>query len=86
MNSGWWPVLWFLIKVFFLLFCYVWLRGTLPRTRYDQLMALGWKILIPFSIIWLLLVATVRDAARRQLALAGRATRSPAWSSSCSSC
>ncbi len=40
-NSGWWPVLWFLIKVFFLLFCYVWLRGTLPRTRYDQLMALG---------------------------------------------
>ena len=59
-NSGWWPVLWFLIKVFFLLFCYVWLRGTLPRTRYDQLKALGWKILIPFSIIWLLLVATVR--------------------------
>jgi NADH-quinone oxidoreductase subunit H len=59
-NSGWWPVLWFLIKVFLLLFGYVWLRGTLPRTRYDQLMALGWKILIPFSIIWLLLVATVR--------------------------
>jgi NADH-quinone oxidoreductase subunit H len=59
-NSGWWPVLWFLIKVFALLFGYVWLRGTLPRTRYDQLMALGWKILIPFSIIWLLLVATVR--------------------------
>ena len=59
-NSGWWPVLWFLTKVFLLLFGYVWLRGTLPRTRYDQLMALGWKILIPFSIIWLLLVATVR--------------------------
>jgi NADH-quinone oxidoreductase subunit H len=59
-NSGWWPVLWFLIKVFALLFGYVWLRGTLPRTRYDQLMALGWKILIPFSIVWLLLVATVR--------------------------
>jgi len=59
-NSGWWPILWFLGKVFALLFCYVWLRGTLPRTRYDQLMALGWKILIPFSIVWLLLVATVR--------------------------
>ena len=58
--NPWWCVLWFLIKVFILLFCYVWLRGTLPRTRYDQLMALGWKILIPFSIIWILLVATVR--------------------------
>ena len=59
-NSGWWPVLWFLIKVFALLFCYVWLRGTLPRTRYDQLMALGWKILIPLSIVWILLIATVK--------------------------
>jgi NADH-quinone oxidoreductase subunit H len=60
-NSGWWPVLWFVIKVFILLFCYVWLRGTLPRTRYDQLMALGWKILIPLSIVWILLIATIRE-------------------------
>jgi NADH-quinone oxidoreductase subunit H len=59
-NQNWWPVLWFLIKVFILLFCYVWLRGTLPRTRYDQLMALGWKILIPLSIVWILLIATIR--------------------------
>jgi NADH-quinone oxidoreductase subunit H len=59
-NNNWWPVLWFLIKVFILLFCYVWLRGTLPRTRYDQLMALGWKILIPVSIVWILLIATIR--------------------------
>ena len=58
--NPWWCVLWFLIKVFILLFGYVWLRGTLPRTRYDQLMALGWKILIPFSIIWLLMVACVK--------------------------
>ncbi len=59
-NSGWWPVLWFVIKVFIILFCYVWLRGTLPRIRYDQLMAIGWKVLIPGSILWILLIATVR--------------------------
>jgi NADH-quinone oxidoreductase subunit H len=59
-NSGWWPVLWFLIKVFILLFCYIWLRGSLPRIRYDQLMAIGWKVLIPVSIVWILLIATVR--------------------------
>jgi NADH-quinone oxidoreductase subunit H len=59
-NSGWWPVLWFVIKVFILLFGYVWLRGTLPRVRYDQLMAIGWKLLIPVSIVWILLIATVR--------------------------
>jgi len=59
-NQNWWPVLWFVIKVFILLFCYIWLRGTLPRVRYDQLMAIGWKILIPVSIVWILLTATVR--------------------------
>jgi NADH-quinone oxidoreductase subunit H len=59
-NSGWWPVLWFVIKVFILLFGYVWLRGTLPRVRYDQLMAIGWKLLIPVSIVWILLIAAVR--------------------------
>jgi NADH-quinone oxidoreductase subunit H len=59
-NSGWWPVLWFVIKVYILLFGYIWLRAALPRVRYDQLMALGWKILIPLSIVWILLIATVR--------------------------
>ncbi len=59
-NTGWWPLLWFLAKVGILLFCFVWLRGTLPRIRYDQLMALGWKVLIPVSLTWILMIATIR--------------------------
>src|SRR5499427_8431544 len=59
-NSGWWGLLWFLAKVLILLFCFVWLRGTLPRIRYDQLMAFGWKVLIPVSLAWILMIATIR--------------------------
>jgi NADH-quinone oxidoreductase subunit H len=59
-NHGWWPLLWFVVKVQLLLFFFIWLRGTLPRVRYDQLMKLGWKVLIPVSVVWLMLVATVR--------------------------
>lgn len=59
-NHGWWPILWFVLKVQVLLFGFIWLRGTLPRVRYDQLMKLGWKVLIPVSVVWLMLVATVR--------------------------
>jgi NADH-quinone oxidoreductase subunit H len=61
LNTGWWPVLWFLGKVFFILFCFIWLRATLPRLRYDQFMALGWKILIPSSLVWLMIVAAFRQ-------------------------
>ncbi|MFI6766411.1 NADH-quinone oxidoreductase subunit NuoH [Streptomyces sp. NPDC050355] len=59
-NHGWWPLLWFTLKVQLLLFFFIWLRGTLPRVRYDQFMKLGWKVLIPVSMVWLMLVATVR--------------------------
>jgi NADH-quinone oxidoreductase subunit H len=53
-------MLWFFLKVCALIFFFVWIRGTLPRVRYDQFMKLGWKVLIPVSLVWLMLVATVR--------------------------
>ena len=52
-----WPILWFLGKTIVFLFVFVWLRAALPRLRYDQLMDLGWKKLIPLSLGWLLMVA-----------------------------
>jgi NADH-quinone oxidoreductase subunit H len=64
-NSGWWPLLWFLAKVVGFLFFFIWLRGSLPRIRYDQLMTLGWKILIPAALAWTLIAATIR-VLRRQ--------------------
>src|SRR5262249_17047696 len=51
------PVLWFLIKLSLFLFFYVWLRATFPRLRYDQLMAFGWKVLLPASILNLVVTA-----------------------------
>ncbi|MGH9071390.1 MAG: NADH-quinone oxidoreductase subunit NuoH, partial [Acidimicrobiales bacterium] len=52
-----WPILWFLLKTIVFCYVYVWLRATLPRLRYDQLMDLGWKVLIPGSLFWLLIIA-----------------------------
>jgi NADH-quinone oxidoreductase subunit H len=51
--------LWFILKILFCLFGFLWIRATFPRYRYDQLMRLGWKVFLPFSLIWLVLTAGV---------------------------
>ena len=53
------PVIWFAAKTALILFIFLWVRATMPRFRYDQLMRLGWKIFLPFSLIWVLVVAGV---------------------------
>jgi NADH-quinone oxidoreductase subunit H len=54
------PIVYFVVKVFLLVSVYVWIRATLPRLRYDQLMDLGWKVLIPIALFWLLVIAAIK--------------------------
>ncbi|GDX13768.1 NADH-quinone oxidoreductase subunit H [Actinomycetes bacterium] len=58
--GGWFSFIWFFLKVLAFFFFFVWLRGTLPRLRYDQFMKFGWKVLIPVNVAWILVVATLR--------------------------
>jgi len=57
LNTGWWPVLWFLVKLWLVMFVFVWVRGTLLRLRYDQFMSFGWKILIPVALGWVVVLS-----------------------------
>ncbi|WP_313406760.1 NADH-quinone oxidoreductase subunit NuoH [Aeromicrobium sp.] len=61
-NEGYWPVLWFFGKTLAFIFLFVWLRGTLPRMRYDQFMHFGWKWLIPVALGWIVALAFIRKA------------------------
>ncbi len=54
-----WPLLWFLIKLFVVVFALIWVRATLPRFRYDRLMSFGWKVLIPAGLLWSLITAAL---------------------------
>ena len=58
--GGWFTLIWFFAKVNFFFFIFMWLRGSLPRLRYDQFMKFGWKVLIPVSLVWILIVASLR--------------------------
>lgn len=58
--GGWFTFFWYLLKVILFFFLFIWLRGTLPRLRYDQFMKFGWKVLIPVNVAWIVVVATLR--------------------------
>ncbi len=60
-----WPIIWFVAKLMVFLSVQVWFRATLPRLRYDQLMDIGWKVLIPLALFWLLVIAAVRSESTR---------------------
>jgi NADH-quinone oxidoreductase subunit H len=77
-----WPLVWFLLKVVALIFVFVWVRATIPRFRYDRLMSFGWKVLIPWGLVWVLATGAIvvlpdeigRDALFRWVAIGAGAT------------
>jgi NADH-quinone oxidoreductase subunit H len=77
-----WPLVWFLLKVVAVIFLFVWVRATIPRFRYDRLMSFGWKILIPWGLVWVLATGAIvvlpeeigRDALFRWVAIGAGAT------------
>jgi len=62
-DKGWMGPVWFLIKVMLFIFFFIWIRGAVPRLRYDQFMHLGWKALIPISLVWIVVVGVARVGA-----------------------
>ncbi|HEX5510630.1 MAG TPA: NADH-quinone oxidoreductase subunit NuoH [Actinomycetales bacterium] len=76
LNTGWWPLLWFTAKIWLFFFLFVWLRGSLPRLRYDQFMRFGWKVLIPAALAWIVAVSVLQgvqqftDVTRQQVLIA----------------
>ncbi len=60
LSEGYFPIVWFIAKTLVFIFFFVWLRGVLPRMRYDAFMRFGWKVLVPVGLVWILFVAAAR--------------------------